>query len=289
MGEGPKTHRAGLILEGGGLRGVYTAGVLDCFLDNDICFDRCYGVSAGACQACSYLSRQRDRGRATAMDYLGDRRYASLWSLRKTGDYFGVKFIYELVPSVIYPYDYEAFDAYKGTFYAVITNCDTGLAEYAPVRDMRRDIEYVRASSSLPLLSRMVEIGGERYLDGGIADSIPLRRAKKDGRAKNVVVLTRDRDYRKGPNRLMPILRRVYRDYPRLVGAMEGRHLRYNETLEEIRADERRGDAFVIAPRRPVKIGRLEKNREKLMGLYREGYADAVRLLPALRDFLADI
>lgn len=173
--------RAGLILEGGGMRGVYTAGVLDCFLDEGLFFNRCYGVSAGAGQACSYLSRQRGRGRATAMDYLRDKRCARLWSLRRTGDYFGAEFLYDLLPNEIYPYDYDAFQAYTGTFYTVVTNCDSGEAEYVPVRDMRRDIIYVRASSSLPLLSRMVEAGGRRYLDGGIADSIPLRRAEADG------------------------------------------------------------------------------------------------------------
>lgn len=146
--------RAGLILEGGGMRGVYTAGVLDCFLDEGLFFNRCYGVSAGAGQACSYLSRQRGRGRATAMDYLRDKRCASLWSLRRTGDYFGAEFLYDLLPNEIYPYDYDAFQAYTGTFYAVVTNCDSGEAEYVPVRDMRRDIIYVRASSSLPPLPR---------------------------------------------------------------------------------------------------------------------------------------
>ena len=285
---GERLYRAGLILEGGGMRGVYTAGVLDCFLDEGLFFDRCYGVSARACQACSYLSRQRDRGRATAMDYLRDRRCASLWSLRRTGDYFGAAFLYDLLPNEIYPYDYDAFRAYAGTFYAVVTDCETGAAEYRPVRDMRSDIVYVRASSSLPLLSRMVEADGRRYLDGGIADSIPLRRAEADGREKNVVVLTRARDYRKGKNRAMFAIRRRYSDYPRLVEAVETRHLRYNETLELIREREAAGRAFVIAPTAPVKIGRLEKNRDRLWALYRAGYRDAARLMPALRRFLAD-
>ncbi len=191
------------------------------------------------------------------MDYLRDRRCASLWSLRRTGDYFGAAFLYDLLPNEIYPYDYDAFRAYAGTFYAVVTDCETGAAEYRPVRDMRSDIVYVRASSSLPLLSRMVEADGRRYLDGGIADSIPLRRAEADGREKNVVVLTRARDYRKGKNRAMFAIRRR-RDYPRLVEAAETRHLRYNETLELIRGG-RRGRAFVIAPTAPVKIGRLER------------------------------
>lgn len=278
--------RAGLILEGGGMRGVYTAGVLDCFLDEGLFFNRCYGSVGRGGQACSYLCPAARPRSALGRTTCATSRCASLWSLRRTGDYFGAEFLYDLLPNEIYPYDYDAFQAYTGTFYTVVTNCDSGEAEYVPVRDMRRDIIYVRASSSLPLLSRMVEAGGRRYLDGGIADSIPLRRAEADGCEKNVVVLTRAREYRKGKNRVMFAIRRRYGGYPRLVEAIESRHLRYNETLDLIREREAQGRAFVIAPSAPVRIGRLEKNRGRLMELYRAGYRDAARQLPALREFL---
>lgn len=216
-------------------------------------------------------------------------RCASLWSLRRTGDYFGAAFLYDLLPNEIYPYDYDAFRAYAGTFYAVVTDCETGAAEsqagarYAQRHRLCACVQFAAAALAHGRGGR-----GGAYLDGGVADSIPLRRAEADGREKNVVVLTRARDYRKGKNRAMFAIRRRYSDYPRLVEAVETRHLRYNETLELIREREAAGRAFVIAPTAPVKIGRLEKNRDRLWALYRAGYRDAARLMPALRRFLAD-
>ena len=220
------------------------------------------------------------------MDYLRDRRCASLWSLRRTGDYFGAAFLYDLLPNEIYPYDYDAFRAYAGTFYAVVTDCETGAAEYRPVRDMRSDIVYVRASSSLPLLSRMVEADGRRYLDGGLRIRFRCGAQRRTGARKTSWCSPARGDYRKGKNRAMFAIRRRYSDYPRLVEAAETRHLRYNETLELIREREAAGRAFVIAPTAPVKIGRLEKNRDRLWALYRAGYRDAAPLCPRCGVFL---
>ena len=277
---------AGLILEGGGMRGVYTAGVLDFFIDNNLYFKNIYAVSAGACHACSYLSRQRGRAFRVNVDYLKDKRYCSLASLCKTGDLFGAEMLYDIIPNQLDLYDYTAFEAYPGRCYAVVTNCHTGGAEYLPLEDMHKDILAVRASSSLPFVSRTVKIKGQEYLDGGIADSIPLARSIRDGNQKNVLVLTRAANYRKKPNSLLPLLWARYRRYPSLVKALEDRHERYNATLEMIEEERRAGRAFVIRPQKTPQIGRVEKNREKLKALYEEGYQEAAASFPGLTAFL---
>jgi predicted patatin/cPLA2 family phospholipase len=280
--------QAGLVLEGGGMRGVYTAGVLDFFLEQGIDFPFCYGVSAGSCHACSYFSRQKGRAFATNVDYLKDKRYCSAYSLLTTGDLFGAKMLYDTIPNELYPYDYEAFSANPAEFYAVLTNCRTGLPEYYRVRDMRSDIIAVRASSSLPMLSRMVKIGTEDYLDGGIADPIPIARSIADGNRKNVVVLTQHRGYQKQPNSMLPLIRMRYRNYPNLIEAMATRHIRYNESTALVQAEEAEGRAFVIQPSAPVEIGRIEKDREKLTALYRSGYTDAAECCEQLLAFMAE-
>lgn len=276
----------GLILEGGGMRGIYTAGVLDFFLDQDLEFKNCYGVSAGSCHACSYISRQRGRAYAISVDYLDDPRYCSLKSLIQTGDMFGADMCYHLIPDELNPYDYDTVDKYDGTFYAVVTNITTGKAEYIPIKDSRKDIIAIQASSSLPLLSRNVKIGDNEYLDGGIADSIPIRKSIQDGHKKNVLILTRDPSYRKSPNKLLPILDRKYKEYPNLVKQMARRHIHYNNTLDFIEKEKEAGHAFVIQPKEPVKIRRIEKDKEKLKSLYETGYQDAANCYEDLKKFL---
>ncbi|HJA68745.1 MAG TPA: patatin family protein [Firmicutes bacterium] len=279
-------YNAGLILEGGGMRGVYTTGVLDFFLDKQIEFTSCYGVSAGACHACSYLSKQRGRSFSTNVDFLKDKRYCSVHSLVTTGDLFGADMLYDIIPNQLIPYDYQTFDNNKCRFYAVATNCRTGEAEYFPVKEMHKDIIAVRASSSLPLLARRVVINDEEYLDGGIADSIPLKKSIQDGNVKNVLVLTRDASYRKKPNRLARIIRLKFTDCPELIKKLENRHERYNETLDFIQQEQEKGRAFVIRPRKAVHIGLVEKDRRKLEALYNEGYNDAKDAYPELMKFL---
>ena len=279
-------ENAGLILEGGGMRGVYTAGVLDFFLDQKLEFQEVYGVSAGSCHACSYLSKQRGRALAISVDFLKDPRYCGVRSLIKTGDLFGAKMCYDTIPNELNPYDYTAFDQYQGRFYAVMTDCRTGEACYHLMKDMHKDIWAVRASSSLPLVSRMIGIHGHLYLDGGIADSIPIRQSEKNGNEKNVVILTRDKGYRKGPTQAMRLIRSLYRRYPNLVARLEDRHIRYNETLDYLEKGEREGRIFVIRPSRKVEVGRIEKNREKLIELYQEGYSDGVAAWKDLSRFL---
>ena len=284
-----KLMKAGLILEGGGMRGVYTAGVLDFFLDMELEFEEVYGVSAGSIHASSYLSKQRGRSIDISTEYLNDPRYCSVRSLIKTGNLFGVKMCYDEIPNQLNPYDHETFLKYPGRFYAVLTDCETGKARYQQVKDMNRDIWAIRASSSLPLVSRMIGVHGHVYLDGGIADSIPVKHSQEQGNAKNVVVLTRDRLYRKKPNGAMRLIRSLYRRYPELVAQMENRHIRYNETLDYIEQEEKEGRIFVIRPSKTVEVGRIEKDKEKLMELYNQGYEDAKKSYEDLKSFLGEV
>jgi len=279
-------YEAGLILEGGGMRGVYTAGVLDALLDEKITFSSIYGVSAGACHACSFASGQRGRAFRANVDYLDDPNYCSIQSLLKTGDIFGVDFAYSQIPNVLEPFDHEAYMKYPGRLYAVATNVDTGQAEYLRVRDLKKHMWMVRASASLPLVSRTIGIHGRLYLDGGVSDSIPIRKSQEDGNKKNLVVLTRDMDYRKEANPAMKLIRLRYHGKKAFIQANEDRHIRYNETLDYLNKEEEAGRVFVIRPSEKVEVGRLEKNREKLTALYQRGYDDAKNSMEALISYL---
>lgn len=279
-------YEAGIVLEGGGMRGFFTAGVLDCLMDNDIYFRNLYGVSAGACHGCSYASRQRGRALELNIKYRGDKRYAGMYSLLTTGDYFGKDFQLNVIPKQLVPYDYEAFRNSGMNFYATATNCRTGKAEYLKIEDMDTEIDKIWASSTLPLISRMVTIDGEEYLDGGVADSIPVGRAIKDGNKRVVAVLTRDIAYRKKQNELLPLIKIKYRNYPKLVEAVENRHRIYNKTLAYIRRLESDGKIVVIRPPQRVEIGRLEKDTAKLKQLYQTGYDETEKMLDRIRDYL---
>ena len=267
--------KAGLVVEGGGMRGVYSAGVLDFFIEKDLFFENNYGVSAGACHLCSYLAKQYKRAFRVNVDYLDDKRYCSVHSLLKTGNLFGAEMLYDIIPNELDLFDYDTYNKNESNFYAVITNINTGKPEYVKIGDLKKDIIYVRASSSLPLLAQNVKINDKEYLDGGISDSIPIKKSIADGNKKNIVILTRDNTYRKNKNSLMPVMKLKYKKYPNFVKSMADRHVVYNETLDFIKELEKNGDVFVIRPKKPVTIGRTEKNREKLEALYNDGYNDA--------------
>ena len=281
-------YQAGLVLEGGGMKGVYTSGVLDLFLDKGIEFSSCYGVSAGACSLCSFLSKQRGRAYHTSVDYLEDKNYCSLYSLLKTGDLFGVDMCYYQIPETLNPYDYETFDSYQGNFYSVVTNIETGQPEYIPIKDMKTDIEAIRASASLPLVSRNVEIGGKLYLDGGISDSIPLKKSIQDGNKKNVVVMTKEIGYRRKPSSMLTLTKLRYKKYPRVYELMKNRHDTYNDTLDFIEEQVKAGNVFLIRPKTKSDVGRIEKNKEKLTALYEQGYRDALDCYEELIRYLED-
>ena len=278
--------KAGLVVEGGGMRGVYSSGVLDFFIEKDLFFENNYGVSAGACHLCSYLAKQYKRAFRVNVDYLNDKRYCSVHSLLKTGNLFGAEMLYDIIPSELDLFDYDTYNKNESNFYVVITDINTGKPEYVKIGDLKKDIIYVRASSSLPLLAQNVKINDKEYLDGGISDSIPIKKSIADGNKKNVVILTRDSTYRKGKNSLMPIIKLKYKKYPNFVKSMADRYIVYNEILDFIKELEDNGDVFVIRPKKPVNIGRTEKNREKLEALYNDGYNDAKDCYEELLKYL---
>ena len=280
-------YQAGLVLEGGGMKGMYTAGVLEFFLDKDIEFSSCYGVSAGACHLCSFLSKQKKRAYRVAVNYLDNKKYCGAFSLLTTGDLFGVDMCYDLIPNYLDPYDFETFGKYEGKAYAVVTNIRTGEAEYIQLKDMHEDIQVVRASSSMPLVSRKVKIGDEYYLDGGIADSIPIARSIADGNEKNVVIMTKETGFIRKPESNLAILKARYAKYPKVYERMKERDKQYNRTLDYLDEMEKEGKVFIIRPKRKSEVGRVEKDRSKLDALYEEGYRDAEECYVELLEYLS--
>ena len=277
--------KTGLVLEGGGMRGIYTAGVLDVFMENGITFDGVIGVSAGAIHGCSYLSGQHGRSIRYYKQYCGDPRFMSWQSFLKTGDFVGVDFCYHELPEKLDVYDNEAFKRCGVPFYAVCTNVETGKPEYVQLTDMNAQIDYLRASASLPYFSRIVEVDGKKLLDGGCTDSIPVEAFQRMGYNRNVVVLTRPSDYRKKEEfRALPGV--VYRKYPAFAEALRNRHNAYNQQAAKIKMLERTGNIFVIRPETALEIGRLENDPGKVQGIYDQGRAAALHRLEELNAWL---
>lgn len=279
-------YQAGLVLEGGGMKGIYTAGVLDFFMDKGLAFSNVYGVSAGACHMCSYLSGQRGRSYDISIDYLDSKKYCSIESLLTTGDLFNVGTSYHLIPEYLNPYDYEAFKRYEGRAYAVVTNIVTGKPEYLRIRDMKADMDAVRASASLPLVSRNVKIGSSLYLDGGISDAIPIRKSILDGNRKNVVILTKEEGFVRKPSSQLGLLKLRYLRYPKVYELMAKRHITYNDTMAFLEKQQENGQAFVIRPKTKSDVGRIERDAEKMKALYEEGYKDAQDCFEVLQNYL---
>lgn len=277
--------KTGLVIEGGGVRGIYAAGVLDLFMEHGLHFDGLIGVSAGAIHGCSFLSNQKGRSLRYYKKYCGDPRFMSFQSWLKTGDIVGADFCYHELPDRLDVYDHDAFLSSKTPFYVTCSNVENGQAEYIRVTDMRTQIDYLRASASLPYFSRIVDIDGKHYLDGGATDSIPVEAFMDMGYERNVVILTRDASYHKSPElRFLPGV--VYRKYPAFAQALQDRHLVYNRTVDRIHNLERQGAVFVIRPQEPLDIGRMEKDPAKVQHTYDLGYADASRLIDQLRNWL---
>ena len=270
--------KRGLVLEGGGMRGLYTAGVLDYFMDRGIEFDYCIGVSAGACHATSYLSKQRGRSFRVNTAYLGDGRYLGIKNFLKTGSMFGMDFIFDEIPHKLDPFDYDTFLKTKTEFYAGVTDVQTGKPAYFGLEAMNRDTTVLRASSAIPVFSPMVEFRGRKFLDGGTSDPIPVRRALADGCDRVVVVLTQHRAYQKGPEKFRAAYKHLYGQYPGMVEALDRRYQVYNETREFCFQLEKEGKALVIVPEEPVGLDRFEKDLGKLRALYEKGYAQAKAL-----------
>lgn len=268
-------ENTGLVLEGGGMRGVFTSGVLDYFLDAGITFPYCVSVSAGACNGLSYMSLQRGRAKLTNIDMLEKYRYIGMKYLWTQHSILDRRTIYDDIPNHILPFDYDTCFRNPMTFEMVTTNCLTGKACYLTEReDADRLIALAKASSSLPYVCPIVWINHQPMLDGGIADSIPVLRAIETGHAFNVVVLTRNRGYR-DLSRDVKIPKYIYRRFPRLRLLLSKRHAIYNEQLEMVERMEDEGTILAIRPKQPMQVGRLESDVAKLTDLYNEGYTCA--------------
>lgn len=275
--------KTGLVLEGGGMRGVYTTGALDCFQDNGLTFDYVIGVSAGACHATSYLSGQRGRSFQINVEYSQDKRYISLGNYLRTKSVFGMDFIFHEIPDRLLPFDYEAMSKNPTEFVVGVTDVLTGQPFYFtnPKTDMVNTV--VAASSAIPIFSPMVEIEGKQYLDGGTTDPIPVKKSLEDGCDKVVVILTRPRGYQKQPEGFRKIYRRKFKKYPAMAEALDRRHEIYNDTLKFIETLEKEGRAIVLAQTSPIPIGRFEKDPAKLRALYELGMKDAANRLDEIR------
>ncbi|MBQ3210067.1 MAG: patatin family protein [Oscillospiraceae bacterium] len=278
--------KTGLVLEGGGFRGIYTAGVLDVFMEEGLSFDGLIGVSAGAIHGCSFISGQKGRSIRYYRKYCGDPRFMSIRSWLTTGNVVGVDFCYHELPEVLDKFDDEAFMKNPSHYYVVCTNVETGKPEYIRLTDMRKEIDYLRASASLPYFSKIVEIDGKKYLDGGCTDSVPLEAFEDLGYGRNVVVLTEPEDYRKKPE-LRLLAKTVYRRYPDFARALVNRHESYNNMLDMLKEKERQGSIFIIRPSEHMEIGRMESDVNKVQAAYDLGVKDAKARLAALRDWLS--
>ena len=278
----------GLVLEGGAHRAIYTAGVLDVLLENNVQFDGVIGVSAGAIHGCAFVSKQRGRSIGYTLKYANDKRYMSFYSLLTTGNMVGEQFCYHELPEKLFPFDHQTFEASKTKFYVTCTNLKTGQAEYIYCDELRQKMPYLRASASMPFVSQISHINGQPYLDGGIADSIPVKAFQQMGYNKCVVVQTRAAGYQKGKNKLSWLARFLYRRYPNFAAAIRNRHLMYNQELAEIEQMQQDGSVLVIRPSKLIKISHTDKNLDVLRRVYQLGRHDALAALPTVKKFLAD-
>lgn len=267
--------RISLVLEGGGMRGLYTAGVLDFFLDKGLIFEDIIGVSAGACNSVSYITEQRGRTLEINSNYCTDKRYVSIIGFFTRGSIFNMDFLFDDIPNKLVPFDYDKYKASKCRLIAVATDCETGKGFYAPINDMREDGDYVRASSSIPLVSPIVEVNGRKLVDGGPSDSIPIHYCVNSGFNKHIIVLTQHQGYLKKKNKFYPICKLALRNYPKLVATMKYRHIHYNASLKLAQQLEKENKAIIIRPKNPVTVSRFEKKPENLKKLYNIGYEDA--------------
>lgn len=276
--------KVGLILEGGGMRGLYTAGILDYFIEKNFYAPYVIGVSMGACNATSYVSKQRNRNKAVTIDYINDSRYLGFKNIFKCKSLLGIDFIYNELPNKLERFDFKTFYESNQRLIVVATDCKTGKAVYF---DKDQDIlTTVKASSSLPFISPIVKYNGMELLDGGIADSIPIEKSIKDGNIKNIVILTRPKGYRKEPFKRRRLLKRFYSSHTNLIKAIEERYRLYNMTLDYIEKLEKENKIFIIRPENKINVKRIEKNKEKLEKLYQIGYEDAEKQFDKMMNWI---
>lgn len=278
--------KTGLVLEGGAMRGLYTAGVLDVLMEQGIWVDGLVGVSAGAVFGCNYKSRQIGRALRYNTKYCRDSRYGDFRSLIRSGDIYEEAFCYHELPEKLDPFDWEAYRNNPLEFYVTCTDVDSGRAVYHRCTGDREDLRWMQASASMPFVSRIVEIGKRRLLDGGISDSIPVNWFRSIGYEKNLVVLTRPEGYRKEPPKGMLFWKKRMSQNPELSLAVQTRHIRYNQTLDQLPGLEKAGLALVLRPSRRIRVSKLERHPRRLKALYKLGREDAERRLSEIRQFL---
>ena len=283
------TGKTGIVLEGGGMRGMYTCGILDVLMENHIYLDGMVGVSAGIAFGCNYKSRQAGRALRYNVRFAHDKRYSGMMSLLKTGNYYNAYFAYKLVPTHYDVFDYNVFEDTPMECYAVCFDVNTGEGVYQRLTHVNNEFfEWIRASASMPVVAKPVEVGGRFLLDGGLADSIPLEFMMSKGYERNVVVLTREEGYRKTVEHGMWLMKYLLRKYPKVIEALKRRPAHYNMQLQQVREQERMGNAFVFRPMKPLNVSRTTHDPAEMNRVYQQGREEALQRLDELKKFLAN-
>ena len=274
-----------LVLEGGAMRGIYSAGVIDALLDKNIKVDAIIGVSAGALFGINYVSNQRGRVLRYNLENVHNKNYMGFYSLLTTGNIMNEDFCFNKLVYETDPFDFETFKKSKIKFYATVTNLESGKAEYFEIKDVEKDKEYLRASGSMPLLSKIIKIDNKLFLDGGMSDSIPVKKAQELGYKNIIVVTTQPIDYRKKKYALLPF-KLKYHKYKNFLDTIRNRHISYNDTVKYILDEENKNNVFVIRPTKKVKIKKIERNKEIIQEQYDLGYNDTIGKLKELNKYL---
>ncbi|SFI73380.1 MULTISPECIES: patatin family protein [unclassified Bacillus (in: firmicutes)] len=279
-------NNIGLVLEGGGMKGLYTAGVLEYFMEQNLYFPYVIGVSAGACMAATYLSRQKGRNKKVNTELVSDPRYISFRNFLRKRELFGMDFLFDEVPNKIVPFDFQTFQDGAEQFVIGTTDCETGEAVYYNKHEHGDDIlKIIRASSSVPFIAPVVEYDDKRLLDGGITDPIPIQKAQGDGYQKNVVIMTKPAGYKKQPSKLASIAKWLYRQYPNVADRLAQHSEIYNNTISYLYSEEQKENFFVIQPSVQLPVSGLERNQERLVHLYELGYNDAKNQFEQLKEW----
>ena len=282
-----ETGKTGIVLEGGGMRGMYTCGILDVLMERHIYVDGMVGVSAGIAFGCNYKSRQVGRALRYNVRFARDKRYSGIMSLLKTGNYYNAWFAYHLVPTHYDVFDYNVFEDSPMECYAVCFDVNSGEGVYQRLTHVDNDFfEWVRASASMPVVAQPVEVGGRQLLDGGLADSIPLEFMMNKGYDRNIVILTREEGFRKTAEHYMWLMKPLLRKWPKVIEALKKRPAHYNMQLQQVREQERKGNAFVFRPLKPLNVSRTTHDAAEMNRVYQQGREEALQRLDDLKKFL---
>ena len=280
-------QNTGLVLEGGGMRGAFTAGVLRYLMEEDIYIPYTIGVSAGACNGSSYIARQMNRNHQVIIEYSRHPEYISFKRFLRNRELFGMDLIFDKMPNELIPFDMETFCSSKEGFVVGTTDCETGEAVYFDKQSYSKDtLTILRASSSLPLFAPEVSFNGRYLLDGGVTDPIPIKKSVKDGNTKNIVVLTKNKGYREAPSNWNWLASRKYGKYAGLLKAMKNHHIVYNDTIKYLKEEEEKGNVVIIQPIRRLDVSTIGRNPQKLENLYEEGYREAKKAYGKLKELL---